>query len=151
MKKGYFHYYQQLFTFEEIEKFKTDGAIIDATRGGLLLGPSHEEGGIYFLFQYSDGFRLYGELEGFEYIVKREAILRNRNFLKSINNRSRDFTGPFINYHYDSNISIIDARSDSVEYNSKYIILDVEGGFGIVNKYSTKRFLNVINDFNNSY
>jgi len=84
-----FYYFQQLFTFQQIDKLYKEDAIVDARKGGLLLGPSHDDGGIYFLFEYRDGFRLYGEVEGFEYIMNRDSATKCKEL--QINNHNRDF------------------------------------------------------------
>ncbi|WP_417368526.1 hypothetical protein [Flavobacterium beibuense] len=149
MKKTIIHYYQKFFTFSQIDDFRKDDAIIDATNGGLLLGPSHDNGGIYFLFEYNDGYRLFGEVEGYEYIINRNSLKNDLNFMKSINNINRDFIEDFAPYNYDNSILTIDAISPNPDtYNAKYIILDVRGGFAIVNKHSTKVHLSKIDFFN---
>ncbi|MBS1649981.1 MAG: hypothetical protein JSR09_09785 [Bacteroidetes bacterium] len=144
-----FYYYQQLFTFDHIDKLYKDNSIIDARQGGLLLGPSHDDDGVYFLFEYQDGFRLYGEAEGFEYIINRDSAARHRNLVGQINNHDRDFFPNFSAYKFDNSILTIDATSpDKTLYKSKFIILDVRGGFAIINKYSTKIFLAEIDILN---
>ena len=47
------YYYQQRISLREIKRLHEQNLIIDAKDGGLLLGPSHKEGGILFLFEYS--------------------------------------------------------------------------------------------------
>lgn len=42
------YYYQQRISLREIKRLHEQNLIIDAKDGGLLLGPSHKEGGIYF-------------------------------------------------------------------------------------------------------
>ncbi|CAM2968164.1 hypothetical protein SAMN05444143_10168 [Flavobacterium succinicans] len=149
MKKSIYHYYQQHFTFDQVDEFYKDDAIIDGKNGGLLLGPSHDDGGIYFLFEYQDGFRLYGEVEGYEYIINRDICNRYRDFVSRINNRDRDLSFNFEPFDYHESTLIIDARASKSElYNSKYVILDVRGGFGIINKHSTKIHLLEIDAFN---
>jgi hypothetical protein len=148
-KKGTYHYYEQLFTHDEVNQFQRDGAFIDGRNGGLVLGPSHSEGGIYFLFEYPEGFRLFGELEGLEYILSRE---RNRSGLErmsGINNRKRDIDAYNSSWQIPDGITILDARSESEFYQAKYMLLDVRGGFAIVNKYSTQKFIRKLETINN--
>ena len=45
------YYYQQRISLREIKRLHEQNLIIDAKDGGLLLGPSHKEGGILFLFE----------------------------------------------------------------------------------------------------
>jgi hypothetical protein len=143
------YYYQQLFTFEDIDKLYKNNAIVDARQGGLLLGPSHNEGGIYFLYEYADGFRLFGEAEGFEYVINRNSAAIHRDLVGEINDYDRDIFLDFSEYKIDSSILTIDAISpDNFMYNSKFIILDVLGGYAIINKYSTKLFLKEIDNLN---
>lgn len=42
------YYYQQRISLREIKRLHEQNLIIDAKDGGLLLGPSHKEGGILF-------------------------------------------------------------------------------------------------------
>ena len=51
------YYYQQRISLREIKRLHEQNLIIDAKDGGLLLGPSHKEGGILFLFEYQDCIR----------------------------------------------------------------------------------------------
>lgn len=145
------YYYQQLFTFKDIDNLYKHNAIIDAKKGGLLLGPSHSQGGIYFLFEYDYGFRLFGEVEGCEYIINRSSTQKNLSVISYINDYNRDF-GEFYEYdNIDNSIDIIDARiADSLLLKTKFIILDVRGGFAIINKHSTKKNLKLIDKLNKS-
>ena len=54
-----------VLSLREIKRLHEQNLIIDAKDGGLLLGPSHKEGGILFLFEYQDCFRVFGEVEGY--------------------------------------------------------------------------------------
>ena len=141
------YYYQQLFTFQKIDELAKDNAIVDGRKGGLLLGPSHSLGGIYFLYEYKDGFRLYGEVEGFEYIICREFSIGN-SLVGEINNHDRDYDTDFQEYEFSRSILTIDARISHDMYNSKFIILDIRGGFAIINKHSTKKHLVTVDKIN---
>lgn len=139
------YYYQQLFTFEEIDKFNNDGALIDARQGGLIIGPSHDQGGVYFLFEYVDGFRLFGEVEGYEYIINKHSAEKYRQLLGILNKQK----GDFYEYPINESIMVIDAQTPNQNfYNSKFIILDVRGGFAIINKYATKTHLEELDFIN---
>lgn len=136
-----YHYYEQLFSFNEIETLKNDNAIVNATNGGLIIGPSHDEGGVYFLTKYNDGYRLMGEVEGFEFILNPISTKKYNKIISQINNYERDFHYGFYNDSYNSNFEVIDARSPNfIKYKSKFITIDYPSGFSIINKFSTKRF-----------
>ena len=75
------YYYQQRISLREIKRLHEQNLIIDAKDGGLLLGPSHKEGGILFLFEYQDCFRVFGEVEGYEYIVNKEQVMKYQSII----------------------------------------------------------------------
>lgn len=142
------HYYQQVISFSELQELHDDGAIVDGRLGGLILGPSHAEGGIYFMFAYSYGFVLFGEVEGYEFIVNRESNAKNKSEIARINNIQRDASNDFAPFFVDDSIRTIDARCANPKYAAKYILLDMLGGFAIVNKHSTKLHLDKLNLIN---
>jgi hypothetical protein len=151
-----FYDYKQILTFKEIDTLYKDNAIIDAKQGGLLIGPFHDKygrtymnSGIKFLFEFEHGFEIYGEVEGFEYIVNRESASIYQDLLQNICTpelyNQKEFTG----YEFDSSIMTIDATTpDKNLYHSKFIILDVAGGFYIIDKCSTKKHLKTIDNMN---
>ncbi len=140
------HSDKELLSEEFIQDLISRGNFIDARRGGLVLGNSHSNGGVYFVYQVPEGFRVFGEIEGYEYIVIREATKKNYNLLHEINNYNRDFTENFREYEIPNGITIIDARKNIFE--SKYILCDTRGGFSIINKYSTKIYLETLQSIN---
>ncbi|WP_445749941.1 hypothetical protein [Polaribacter sp.] len=142
-----FHYFKELLTDEYVSKLISEKNIIDGRYGGLLLGDPHEFGGIKFLYSFPEGLRVYGEVEGFEFIVNRDSAEIFRNLITEINNSERDKKEPFVEYDIPSYIKIINAKTDKLD--SKYIILDRRGGYSIINKHSTKIYLKELNDINN--
>ena len=52
-----------------MEDYINKGWAIDATYGGLIIGRSHDEGGIYFWVKKDGYYVLEGEVEGYEYIM----------------------------------------------------------------------------------
>ena len=54
-------------------------------QGGIVNGPSHNQGGVPFTVQGRGGY----EMEGGEFIVSKEATLRNYDLLKRINSSTR--------------------------------------------------------------
>ena len=141
------YYYQQRISLREIKRLHEQNLIIDAKDGGLLLGPSHKEGGILFLFEYQDCFRVFGEVEGYEYIVNKEQVMKYQSIIHDINKYYTPLE-KFEEYLPDSNITIIDAKHPIYKNRSKFIILDVNGGFSIINKYATQKYLNTLEKIN---
>ena len=142
-----FHYFKELLTNEYIDKLITEGNIIDGRKGGLLLGDSHDCGGIKFLYKFPEGYRVFGEVEGFEFIVNRDSAVIFRELMGEFNNIERDKEFPFVKYEIPKDVKIINAKTDKLD--SRYIILDIRGGYSIINKHSTKIFLTELNRINN--
>jgi hypothetical protein len=151
-----FYYYEQVLTFREIDILYKDNAIIDARQGGLLIGPFHDKrgrtdinSGIKFLFEVKRGFGIYGEAEGFEYIVNRESASIYPDLLREMQTPELYNQDEFSEYEFDSSIMTIDATTpDKNLYHSKFIILDMVGGFAIIDKCSTKGNLKTIDNIN---
>lgn len=64
--------YQDEFSFDTIERFLKLDLAVDGTPGGLILGPSHDDGGIFVLIKkescYVLGRSLSGQRICFRYI-----------------------------------------------------------------------------------
>lgn len=140
------HSYKELLSNEFINGLIKNNDFIDGRSGGLVLGNSHKNGGVIFLYQFPEGFRVFGEVEGFEYVLSKESTDKHRSILEHIGDFDRDFTPEFAPYEIPNDIKIIDARKNENE--SKYILLDTRGGFAIINKYSTKIHLTKIDFLN---
>ena len=141
------HYNKELLSTEFIDGLIKNNDFIDGRNGGLVLGNSHNNSGIIFLYQFPEGFRVFGEIEGYEYVLNKASTDKYRSVLKDIGGFDRDFTPEFIPYKIPKGIKIIDARKNEIE--SKYVLLDTRGGFAIINKYSTKLHLTKIDCLNN--
>lgn len=56
-------------SIEPLEEMMKNNQAIDATYGGLVMGNSHDDGGMYFWVKSGDFYVLEGELEGFKFIL----------------------------------------------------------------------------------
>lgn len=140
------HFYKELLSEDFVQNLIRKEEFVDARRGGLVLGNSHDNGGVFFLYQFPEGFRVFGELEGYEYILPREITQENQELIGEINNHDRDFENSFEEYQVPKNIITIDARKNNSQ--SKYILCDTRGGFAIINKHSTKIYLQKLDELN---
>lgn len=147
MKRNTIHSFGQFFSYEEIDRLYVDDAIVDARNGGLLLGQSHDEGGIFLLYEFTDGFRLYGEVEGFEYLVNRFCSKEISDTIQNLNSIDINLYDSFEPYNFNDSITTINATSPNLNiYKAKYIIMD--SGMAIVNKVSTKNHLDKLDMLN---
>ena len=79
--------------------------------GGMVYGPSHDQGGVPFSVQGRGGY----EMEGGEFIVNKKAAAMNRSLLEQINNSYRVPNSPS-KYKFASG-GMVQARADeSVDY-----------------------------------
>ncbi len=145
------YYYKQFFSIESVMQLQTDGYAVEGTSGGLVLGPTHDAGGIYMLQFIGSGYSLVGEIEGYEYFLNPAASAYFFKSFKHLNNFNADKTHNFIEYDIPEDISVIDARlKDRSRYNSKFLLFDHRFSFAICNRYSTTKQLQVLNNLNNS-
>lgn len=133
------YYYKQLLTTYEVSQLLKHNCLTDASQGGLIVGPSHEDGGVFMLYLYPEGFRIIGEAEGYEYLVHADA---SKKFHDQITLMNQPLDEEFSEYKIEDHISIINAKSDYPDiYHSKFIICDFRGGFSIINRRGTKKHL----------
>lgn len=137
------YYYKMKFSLAQMKEYVNEGRAIDATMGGLILGRSHDEGGIYFWLKKGDYYSLEGEVEGYEYILNFGAT----DFFKESSKRFHQYEkhkGSFEEYLPMSHIKILDTRR---EIEAKFLLFD-DNEFSIINKYSTKGYLETIDNMN---
>jgi hypothetical protein len=90
-----------------------------------------------------DFYVLEGELEGFEFILN----LGANNYFENVVDRFHQpklHKQDYSDYVPDKKIKILDTRKLNYPY---YLIFDT-GGFAIINKYSTKGYLNTLDKIN---
>lgn len=68
-----------VFSKQEFEQLSKEGKVVDARRGGLVVGRSHDEGNIYMLKQYGEGYRVINHMEGGEYVICHEALMTHKD------------------------------------------------------------------------
>jgi hypothetical protein len=146
-----YYYYKQFFSVKEVKSLFENGYAVDGTNGGVVLGPSHEDGGIYMLKFIGYGYHLVGEMEGYEYFLNPAASAYFFSSFKHFNDYEKDKTEYFYEYPLPEHINIIDARlpANSI-YKSKFLVFENRFEFGICNKFSTKNKLLEINSLNSS-
>lgn len=137
------YFYKMRYPLKTMEDYIKKGLAIDATMGGLIIGRSHDEGGIYFWVKENDHYVLDGEVEGFEYILNFGAT----NYYSKITDRFHqhgEHKHDFVAYNPPSHIKILDTIHP---IEPRFLLFDC-GGFSIINKYSTKGYLDTIDEMN---
>lgn len=139
------YFYNMYYSLETMQDYIDKGWAINGTQGGIILGPSHDEGGvkIWEKTKEKNGYRLKGEAEGFEYILNPGATHCYRNQFSYINNY---FKHKHKNWkYYDVPNSILNINTKRCG-EPKFILLDAN--YCIVNKFSTKCYLTTIDKMN---
>lgn len=104
------------------------------------------------LINFGYCYKLIGEVEGYEYIFNIASSYLTRKSFNEINNYERDKEAPFIEYTPSDLTRTIETRlPDNQEYEAKFILLEGRGWQSIVNRHSTKKYLNWIDDINQKY
>ena len=128
---------------EKFQLLANNGQVTDARKGGLVLGKSHEQGGIYILIKNdSGGYSVEGEMEGWEYVLSREATKRNSYRIKEINESNELDHSKFKEYNIPLGITILDLRGKIFQ------LLYFEKGQSIINKMSSKYSLQELEEIN---
>lgn len=105
------HFYKEVLSSDYMQAVADRGDFIDAQKGGLLLGNSHDFGGVYMVYSCPNGFMVMGEVEGWEYFLNREISIKYRERLSFINDYYRDKLDFFEEYTPPDKTNLIDARS----------------------------------------
>lgn len=133
-------------TGQEFEQLSRQGLVVDARRGGLVIGRSHDEGNIYMIQQYLTGYRVINHMEGGEYVICHEAIMKHKDRIIYINSLQMDCQNVDIDVlrHTPLLVTQLDGPHD------KFLLFDVRRQF-VVNKGSTCYFLEELNRLNKDF
>ncbi|MFR2354963.1 hypothetical protein [Bacteroides ovatus] len=131
---------------KEFEQLCKEGKVVDARRGGLVIGRSHDEGNIYMIQEYLNGYRVINNMEGGEYVICHEAIEKHKDRIVLINSMQMDCKNVNIDVlrHTPLLITSLEGSSD------KFLLFDNRRQF-VVNKASTCFFLEELNKLNIDY
>lgn len=113
------------------------GKIIDIRCGGLVIGSSLEEGGIYMIMQTEeDAFTIIGVMEGNQYALNRKSSINHHKRLIEINKCTEEFNQMLKNINLSPECRLYNT-SDVAE--DKFVF--VEHDQFIVNKVATMQYL----------
>jgi hypothetical protein len=133
---------------EEMNLLIINGFVVDGRGGGLVLGPSHEDGGIPMLALAGDGtYRYLGELEGGEYLVNLVAYESQPEQIEAYNNFQDSGEEGMLVVPLSRNLLILNTYLHDC-YGRCAKLLLIDAGQFIVNKYATARHFTEIERLN---
>lgn len=133
-------YWGKWYTTIEFYELLKRQCIIDLRLGGLVVGPSHFWGGIFFYTQKDSLFECCGELEGGEFVVNPISTQMYHNRLTEIN---EDYT----NSVKLSSRAINEYRTTKINNNKKQALW-ITGEVYIINKVSTAKYYEELCEIN---
>jgi len=117
---------------------------IVSTKGGLVLGNFHTEGGVHILTPFNDGFRYVLEMEGYEFLMNNKSTDKYHSFIESINaEANHDINGVPKPFHVPRHIRKIDLSGLKFQI----LVIPYARHF-IVNRTATEKNLELINEMN---
>lgn len=120
------------------------GLIADARCGGLVIGRSHNQGHIPLIRVADEGYEVFANMEGLEFIVNADASIKFADELLNINSQKGAL--PFGNFDFKETLPrIIDARAQT----TKMVLTD--GSQMIVNRLATQRNIERLIEINESF
>lgn len=129
---------------QQVKEMLYEWILLDGRRGGLVLGPSHEEGNIFLLCEQQAGkYKILGTMEGGEYLLSHEAYRTFKDRIDEINSWEYPTAFPE-KIVISEKTRIINAFG---KFSEKVILIDRRGQF-IVNKFATGKFLTELEDLN---
>ncbi|TMM29655.1 hypothetical protein FDT66_11115 [Polaribacter aestuariivivens] len=144
LKIGKRNYYSEPFlefTIEEFDILKKKNLVFDGTKGGLILGNSHLNGGIHLInFTNNQTVKYFGEIEGWEYLTSPYNGFDIDNFekFKYINEGTRN-TNRHIKteFRIPENCKVLDLRNIKVPF----LLIDNDEQQAIINRFATKKHI----------
>jgi hypothetical protein len=132
-------------------KMRNKGLVIDGTKGGLIVGPSHEEGGVLVVREYLDKILVVAELEGYEYFINAKASKQYYSEIEKINSayEQRVDYVKFASYKIPATIRVIDVQHKKVDGKSERPLLLMRQDQWCVNRLSSKEYLKQLDQMNN--
>lgn len=141
--------YKYEFSQKDIEFMKSLDMVFDGGAGGLVLGNLHKEGGVHVLKTYDNNITFYYELEmeGWEYLTSSHLKDDELYAIGQLNDVFKDYNkNLIIEYDIPENCKTIDTRGIKIPI----IIIDEYRRF-IVNRLSTKNYIDLIMNIDNKY
>lgn len=141
---------RQLFDLNDLRPLVEKNLIIDVSPGGLLLGNTHDDGGILVIRHFNiEYYEVVAEFEGWEYILNANATLHCLHKLHYINDELKGPEKPFSEYVIPESISILDVRPicQADLATRPMLILGSRDQF-IVNRHSTKKYIIELEEIN---
>ena len=139
----YFAEAKQVFEFkiEEFHKLNELGLIFNGIEGGLVLGNSHQKGGIHLLQPKTETtFEYIAEMEGWEYLTHFKTASKYRNELAEINERTKPISKYIkTTFKIPETCKIIDTTEKEIAF----ILISNYNQF-IVNRFATKKHIQEI-------
>lgn len=135
-----------VFSKQEFEQLSKEGKVVDARRGGLVVGRSHDEGNIYMLKQYGEGYRVINHMEGGEYVICHEALMTHKDRIISMNSKRMKCKFVDIDVLRHTPLLVTTQKGNF----DKSLLFDERVQF-VVNKGSTCYYLEELNWLNEHY
>lgn len=127
---------------KDFEYLRQNGQVVDATRGGLVIGRSHEEGHIRMFVRTENGYENKCNMQGGEYIINHEAYWMYKDRIDFINRHKHAEQSIPVSILCKTPLLI--TRGE--EYD-KFLYIDFRGQF-VVNNAATALFLEELNEIN---
>lgn len=126
------------YTAKEIYLMFYNGKLIDARRGGLVIGRDSSEDDIPLITPVSDGiFQFVGLMQGGEFIVHQQATLQNKKRIEEINSHRGEGADSLKTLYLNKGTQVYNSH-----HNNGVVSLLVNNGSFIVNRFATALFYN---------
>lgn len=127
---------------KDFQYLTQNGQVVDATRGGLVIGRSHDEGHIHMFVETENGYENKFNMQGGEYIINHDAYLKHKDRIEFIN--SHKHAEQYIPVSILCKTPLL--ITQGIEYD-KYLMIDPRGQF-VINNAATALFLEELNKIN---
>lgn len=132
-----------IFHFKEkdLHDLQDLGCVMDASKGGLVLGNLHSEGGIQLIRKNAGNEYVHsGEMEGWEYLTSPLQWIRSWVSFETLNSGRLDDLTEDTSFDIPKDCKVIDTRGVEVPI----LLLDDNYNQFIMSRYATRKYINKI-------
>ena len=132
-------YYFEI-NFDEFDLLNKKGLVFDGSKGGLVLGKLHKNGGIHFLQQSSEEkIRYIGEMEGWEYLTPPINDYNDYQFFEMNELTKNTNAEEDTSFEIPKNCKVIDTRHCEIAF----LVVSNKSQF-VINRFATRENINLI-------
>lgn len=131
----------------EVRTLRQHGHLIDARHGGFVIGPRHADGGVKCVVHNAEGYVVFMEIEGGEYLLNVNAFEEHRKAVLEL--RESALHDPTTGIDTPATPArVLDTRPHAPDLGSKYLLIPLGGNMMVLSRRATAERLEWLDGIN---